>query len=270
MAGLNSSDDPWQERIAHWLDDLGLGAGLELTMQPLGGGAQNDLWSLDRGDIELVLRRPPLESTPDRLATFEREQTLLRALVDTDVPHAKLVGSGYDEVLGVPFFVMERVDGSSPTGLGAWPPPFHEDLEARSGHAFEIVGGAAMLANVDWRDRGLADFGHPDGFHDRQVDRWLTFYSRFRFRELPGIDAAAAWLRRNRPAHWTPGVMHGDYQFANVLFAHGAPAKLAAIIDWEMATIGDPLLDLGWALMAWGPEADDMPHARYMAMEGMP
>ncbi len=68
-------------------------------------------------------------------------------------------------------------------------------------------------------------------------------------RDLPGLDEAADWLRNNRPEHYTPGIMHGDYQFANVMFAHGEPARLAAIVDWEMTTVGDPLLDLAWALL---------------------
>ena len=85
-----------------------------------------------------------------------------------------------------------------------------------------------------------------------------------------GLDEAAAWLRTHQPKHWTPGIMHGDYQFANVMYRHGAPAELAAMIDWEMTTIGDPLLDLGWILVAWGPEADDMEQGRYLDLTGMP
>ena len=88
-------------------------------------------------------------------------------------------------------------------------------------------------------------------------------------RELPGLDVAADWLRGNRPAHYTPGIMHGDYQFANVMFAHGEPARLAAIVDWEMTTVGDPLLDLAWALLGYDgeePRADGF----YLDMRGMP
>src|SRR5690606_32708921 len=126
------------------------------------------------------------------------------------------------------------------------------------------------MARFDWRARGLADFGRPEGFHERQVDRWLAFHARIRCRPLPGLDEAADWLRCHRPAQWTPGLMHGDYQMANVMFAHGLPAKLLAIIDWEMATIGDPLLDLGWLMVAWGPEAADMQHAGFMQPPGLP
>jgi aminoglycoside phosphotransferase (APT) family kinase protein len=102
------------------------------------------------------------------------------------------------------------------------------------------------------------------------VDRWLDFLSKYQFRELPGLDEAAEWLRAHRPRSYEPGILHGDYQFANVMYAHGAPAQLAAIVDWEMTTIGDPLLDLGWVLISWGDEADDMQYARYLDTAGMP
>jgi aminoglycoside phosphotransferase (APT) family kinase protein len=122
---------------------------------------------------------------------------------------------------------------------------------------------------VDWRAAGLEGFGEPEGFLDRQVDRWLAHLRGFAFRELPGIDEAAAWLRRYRPRAYTPGIIHGDYQFANVMFRHGAPARMAAIVDWEMATIGDPRLDLGWVLMSW-PNPDEDHRGGYVDYDGMP
>jgi len=123
---------------------------------------------------------------------------------------------------------------------------------------------------VDWRARGLSDFGRPEGFHDRQVDRWLAFLERVKTRELPGLDVASEWLRRHRPLDFIPGLMHGDYQFANVMFKHGEPATLAAIIDWEMGTVGDPKLDLAWVVQDW-PEDTSQPTGRtYVDITGMP
>src|SRR5207247_10087940 len=87
--------------------------------------------------------------------------------------------------------------------------------------------------------------------HERQVDRWTAFLERIKGRELPGFDAAADWLREHKPIDFVPGIMHGDYQFANVMFRDGAPARLAAIVDWEMGTVGDPKLDLGWVMQSW-------------------
>ncbi|MGZ4527190.1 MAG: phosphotransferase family protein, partial [Mycobacterium sp.] len=171
-------------------------------------------------------------------------------------------------VLGMPFYVMQAIDGWSPMD-GGWQPPFDTDLTARRGLAFQLVEGAAKLGRVDWRAQGLDGFGRPDGFHERQVDRWLNFLDAYKVRDLPGLDEAADWLRKNRPAHYRPGIMHGDYQFANVMFAHGEPARLAAIVDWEMTTVGDPLLDLAWCLLGYDgeePRADGF----YLDMSGMP
>ncbi len=106
------------------------------------------------------------------------------------------------------------------------------------------------MGAVDWQAKGLSDVGRSEGFHDRQVDRWLAFYDRVKTREIPGMDEATQWLRTHRPIDFVPGIMHGDYQFANVMYHHGAPARLAAIIDWEMGTIGDPKLDLGWVVQS--------------------
>ena len=122
---------------------------------------------------------------------------------------------------------------------------------------------------MDWRAAGLEGFGKPEGFLDRQVDRWLAHLDKIKFRDLPGLDEAAAWLRVHTPAEFTPGIIHGDYQFANVMFSHGDEAKLAAIVDWEMATVGDPLLDLAWILMTW-PNPDENRATGYVDFSGMP
>ncbi|MCU1378002.1 MAG: hypothetical protein JWN29_985, partial [Acidimicrobiales bacterium] len=193
-------------------------------------------------------------------------------LADTDVPHPRVLAACDDhDVAGCSFYVMELVDGWSPMQLdgGAWPAPFDTDFDARRGLAFELVEGIARLARVDWRARGLEGFGRPDGFHERQVDRWLAHLAPHRFRDIPGLDEAAEWLRSHKPRSYEPGLLHGDYQFANVMFRHGAPARLAAIVDWEMATVGDPLLDLGWVAMGW-PDADDPEPNGYVDYRGMP
>ncbi|BBU20506.1 phosphotransferase family protein [Mycobacterium xenopi] len=256
--------------LGRWLDEHGApGDGEEPVLEPLGGGSQNTLYLLERGGQRMVLRMPGARADQARIDGLRREIKLVRALSGTDVPHAELIAADdAGDLLGMPFYVMQAVDGWSPM-QGGWPAPFDTDLTARRGLAFELVGGAAKLGRVDWRARGLAGFGRPEGFHERQVDRWLAFLDAYRVRELPGLDVAADWLRRNRPGHYTPGIMHGDYQFANVMFAHGAPAKLAAIVDWEMTTVGDPLLDLAWCLLGYDGE-----HPRtdgfYLDLAGMP
>ncbi|OBK17148.1 phosphotransferase family protein [Mycobacterium asiaticum] len=256
--------------LGHWLDTNGApGAGEEPVLDQLSGGSQNTLYLVQRGSERMVLRMPGPRADAARVDGLLREIRLVRALRGTDVPHAELIAA--DEtgsVLGLPFYVMRAIDGWSPMD-GGWRAPFDTDLQARRGLAFQLVDGAAKLGRVDWRAQGLEGFGRPEGFHDRQVDRWLNFLSAYQVRELPGLDTASDWLRRNGPAHYTPGIMHGDYQFANVMFEHGEPARLAAIVDWEMTTVGDPLLDVAWALLGYDgeePRADGF----YLDMAGMP
>ena len=255
--------------LGAWMDEKGLPGSGTPTLAPLTGGSQNELYKVSRGGAESVLRMAPNGAAESRIDGVRREIRLLRALKGTDVPHAELV-EGCDEadVLGGPFMLMKVVDGWSPVGLGGWPAPFDTDLSKRRGLAIELVDGIAKLSRVDWKARGLEGFGRPENFHERQVDRWLAFLDDYRFRDLPHLDEGAQWLRAHKPASWSPGIMHGDYQFANVMFANGDQAKLAAIIDWEMTTVGDPLLDLGWALISWPPEGDDM--TQYLDLTGMP
>ena len=139
---------------------------------------------------------------------------------------------------------MGFVDGWSPMALGGWAAPYDTDPKERRGLAYELIDGIVEMGKVDWQAKGLGDLGRPDGFHDRQVERWTRFLERIRGREIPGFDEATAWLSTHRPLDFVPGIMHGDYQFANVMFRNGAPARLAAIVDWEMGTVGDPKLDL--------------------------
>ncbi len=254
------------------MDAQGLpGRGEPVACRFITGGASNELFEIRRGDLRLALRRPPAKVPEGRNESMLREYRVLRALADTDVPHPRVVAACDDPaVLGACFYLMEYVDGWSCMQADGWPPPFDRDLEARRGLAWELVDAIAAHARVDWRARGLEGFGRPEGFHERQVDRWLAHLARFRFRDIPGLEEAAAWLRRYRPRAYRPGILHGDYQFANVMFRHGAPARLAAIVDWEMATIGDPLLDLGWVLMGWPDPGEDRAHAGYVDYTGMP
>ncbi|ORB65547.1 acyl-CoA dehydrogenase [Mycolicibacterium tusciae] len=257
------------QRLSRWLDSQHVvGEGELAELSQLAGGSQNALYVIQRGGSRMVMRMPGERADDKRLNELRREIRLVRALAGTDVPHAELIAADESgEVFGKPFYVMAEVDGWSPMD-GGWAPPFDTDLEARRGLAFQLIEGAAKLARVDWRGQGLEGFGRPEGFHDRQVDRWLSFLKGFQVRDLPGLDVATEWLQANRPEHFTPGIMHGDYQFANVMYAHGSPARLAALVDWEMTTIGDPLLDLAWAVL--GYDGDEPKTDFYLPMEGMP
>jgi aminoglycoside phosphotransferase (APT) family kinase protein len=260
-------------RLVAWMDARGLhGRGAPLAHRFLSGGTQNEIYEIRRGELHAALRIPPREAPAARDEGILREWRILSALGGTDVPHTPAVAACEDAaVLGRPFYLMGFVDGWSPMNTDGWPAPFDTDLDARRGLAFQLVEGIALLSKVDWRARGLQDLGRPENFHERQVDRWTAFLERIRGRELPGFDAAAAWLRAHRPIDYIPGVMHGDYQFANVMYRHGSPARLAAIVDWEMGTVGDPKLDLGWVVQSWPEDTNETGDGfSYVDMRGMP
>ena len=110
---------------------------------------------------------------------------------------------------------------------------------------------------MDWRAAGLEGFGRPDGYLERQVDRWLGQLERYRTRELDGLDVVATWLRDACPQPGEPGILHGDFQLANAMFAHQPPTRLLALVDWEQSTVGDPLVDLGWLLALWDEPGEE-------------
>jgi aminoglycoside phosphotransferase (APT) family kinase protein len=263
------------DQLENWMDEVGLpGRGEPIEQRYLSGGSQNEIYEIRRGPLHGAVRIPPPTAPESRDAGILREWRIIEALDGTEVPHTPALGMCSDKsLLGRTFYMMGFVDGWSPMEtMGRWPEPFNSDLEARKGLAYQLVEGIALLGNVDWKAKGLEDLGRPDGFHDRQVDRWTAFLERIKGRALPGFDVAADWLRKHRPIDFIPGLMHGDYQFANVMFKHGGPARLAALIDWEMGTVGDPKLDLAWVVQSWPENLNDpsLTGAGYADLYGMP
>jgi aminoglycoside phosphotransferase (APT) family kinase protein len=262
-----------QAALGAWMDARGLAPGAPIETDFVAGGTQNEIFEIRRGDLHCALRIPPPGAPATRDEGIVREWRIIDALGGTDVPHTPAVALCDDQsVLGRTFYLMGFVDGWSPMNTEGWPAPFDTDLHARCGLSYALVDGAALLAKVDWQAKGLQDLGRPDGFHERQVERWTRFLERIKARDIPGLDEATAWLAAHKPLDFLPGIMHGDYQFANVMFGHGAPARLAAIVDWEMGTVGDPKLDLAWIVQAW-PENMDDPEATmasYVDLTGMP
>jgi aminoglycoside phosphotransferase (APT) family kinase protein len=218
-----------------------------------------------RGGRDHVLRRGPRHLRRASNNVMRREARVLQALAGSDVPHPSFVAGPGEPDTGVAgdavFYLMAPVDGFNPAaGL----PDLHAgDASTRHEMGLRIAEAAARLGAVDHVAAGLADFGRP-GFLERQVDRWmgeLDSYGEldgYPGPEIPGLDAVASWLDDNRPRDWRAGILHGDYHLSNVMIAPDGP-EVAAIVDWEMCTIGDPLLDLGNLLATWpiGPEAAD-------------
>ncbi|MBW0016505.1 MAG: phosphotransferase family protein [Mycobacterium sp.] len=234
----------------------GLGDGPLEDVTAVTGGTQNVMLRFTRSGRPYVLRRGPRHLRPRSNSVILRETKVLAALAGSDVPHPQLIASCADpDVLGgAVFYLMEPIDGFN---AGEGLPPLHAgDPDIRFGMGLSMADALAKLGAVDHIAVGLADFGRPDGFLERQVPRWLSELESYRQYEgypgpdIPGIEEVAGWLEANRPTTWTPGIMHGDYHAANVMFSRIGP-DVVAICDWEMSTIGDPLLDLGWLLATW-------------------
>lgn len=240
------------QALSDWLGDRLGPAGGELTARRIGTdvGVANALFELRRGEHAWVLRRPPAVLNDKSASNMAREYRILRALEGTDVPHPHVHLLCEDTtVLGSPFLIMDKVDGFTP-GFEL-PEPFASDPALRRGLAASYVDGLVSLAAVDWRAGGLEGLGKPDGFLERQVSRWLAQLDRYRVRDLPELDFLIDWLEKNRPEMSPPAILHGDYSPFNVMVAPEAPARLAAIVDWDTGTIGDPLLDIGHLLARW-------------------
>lgn len=245
--------------LTAWMDDIGLERGPLSNLQLLAGGTQNILLRFDRGSQAFVLRRPPLHLRKNSNDTMKREARVLEALAATEVPHPEFIASCDDEqVLGACFYLMAPVDGFNPAnGL----PQLHaSDPAIRERMGYSYIEGMAALGAVDYKMVGLEGYGKPDGFLKRQSSQWmkqLESYAAFDewtgFKELPDVERIVSWLEDYLPQEFVPGILHGDCHLANTMFAHDG-AELAAFVDWELATIGDPLIDLGWVMATW---ADD-------------
>jgi aminoglycoside phosphotransferase (APT) family kinase protein len=246
--------------LERWMDARGIGTGPITRARALSGGTQNILMRFCRGDAAYVLRRPPPVPRASSNETMRREARVLAALEATAVPHPKLVAScPQEDVLGVAFYLMEPVEGFNPTeGL----PELHaNDAAARHRIGLSMVEAIAALGAIDYRAVGLEGFGKPENYLERQVGRWKAQLESYADlpgwpgpAAIPGVDRVAGWLSAHVPADFRPGIIHGDFHLANVMVRPDS-GDLAAVVDWELSTIGDPLLDLGWLLATW-PESD--------------
>jgi len=261
-------------RLQSWMDSCGLGSGPLSAVQALRGGTQNLLLRFERSGRAYVLRRPPANKRRNSDETMRREARVLAALADTPVRHPRLIAAESDEsVLGAAFYLMEPVDGFNATiELPAW---HAASAVRRREMGLAFIDQLLALHAVNYSDVGLEGFGRPDGYLERQVARWqkqLDSYSDldgYGGPEIPHLVDVAGWLEQNRPPQSPSGIIHGDYHLANVMFRRD-DTQLAAIVDWELATIGDPLIDLGLVMAMWPQSGEPVQAASVQPWDGFP
>jgi aminoglycoside phosphotransferase (APT) family kinase protein len=226
-----------------------------VEVERIRGGHSNETFYIRRGAEEWVLRRPPRGPLLPTAHDVAREYRVLQALAQTNVPVPRPILLCEDtSVVGAPFYLMERAQGV--VIRAKLPPAFEADVPARAGLADELIDRLADLHAVDWQAVGLGDFGKPQGYLERQVRRWAGQLDASRNRDLPDLDAVTVWLQENLPESGPSTIVHGDYRLDNVMYREEPPARIVAIFDWEMATLGDPLADLGYLLSFWRERGD--------------
>ncbi|HYJ80823.1 MAG TPA: phosphotransferase family protein [Longimicrobiaceae bacterium] len=231
-------------------------------------GFSNLTYLVRAGGRELVLRRPPFGADVRGGHDVEREHRVLAGLHPVWPKAPRPVLSCADaSVIGAPFYLMERVEGvilrdRPPAGVALDPP-------AMRGVCLALVDTLAELHAVDWRGAGLEGLGRPEGYVERQVSGWTARWEKARTDDVPEMDAAAAWLAANRPRESGTALIHGDYKYDNLVLDPAHLSRVRAVLDWEMATIGDPLMDLGTSLGYWA-EAGDPPEMKMFGLTHLP
>jgi aminoglycoside phosphotransferase (APT) family kinase protein len=241
-----------------FLAEHGLGSG-DLEAEPVGDGHSNVTYLVRHGDREVVVRRPPRPPLPPSAHDVLREARLLTALRGTAARVPDVLAVCDDEsVIGAPFYVMERVAGDVIT---AEVPAALDTPAERRRIGEQLIDALVEIHAVDWREC-LEGFGRPTGYLERQVRRFGGLWEHSRTREVDAVERIGAWLGENIPESGPATIVHGDFRLGNTMFAAGAPARLVAVFDWEMATIGDPLADVGYLCATWS-EAGDPPTGRF-------
>lgn len=233
----------------------------ELSATLMAGGKSNLTYVLTDGQSRWVLRRPPLGPLTPTAHDMAREYKVVAALRGTGVPVAEAVALCEDSsVIGVPFAVVSYVEGRTlqdGNETAALPP-----MDATR-CADSLIGALASLHAVPYAAVGLAEFGRPEGYLERQVRRWHGQWARVATRDLPALDALHALLSTSVPPQAGSAIVHGDFRLDNTIVSHDDPGTILAIVDWEMSTIGDPLADLGLMLVYWDPVSEPVLGVRH-------
>ena len=240
---------------AYLLAALGLRSDAELQISQFPGGYSNLTYLVRCGDRELVLRRPPFGSKVKSAHDMGREFRILSALhpIYGKVPRP-LSYCDDDSVLGAPFYLMERVPGVI---LRKSPQPELGLTEAKlPALCAALCDTLCELHALDWAKAGLSELGRPEGYVERQVSGWSKRYRDAQTDEVPVVNEVMDWLAKHIPASPPATLVHNDFKFDNLILDPGDLTRVVAVLDWEMATIGDPLMDLGTTLCYWVEAAD--------------
>jgi aminoglycoside phosphotransferase (APT) family kinase protein len=242
-----------REPLEAFLDRHGIGEG-RLEAERIGEGHSNLTFLIRRGSTRVVLRRPPRPPLPPSAHDVLREARLLGALQGTPVRVPPVLAACDDpSVLGVPFYVMEELHG---TVVTAEIPSALDNPSERQAICAELVDRLVEVHDVDWQACGLEGFGKPTGYLERQLRRFTGLWEHNKTRELPVVEEMGGWLADNLPESRESGIVHGDFRLGNVMLGHEPPARIVAIFDWELSTIGDPLADLGYFTATWVQAGD--------------
>ncbi|MDQ6650662.1 MAG: phosphotransferase family protein, partial [Actinomycetota bacterium] len=243
--------------LATVLDDAGW-RDCEITL--IAGGKSNLTYRVDAPAGSVVLRRPPLGHVLPTAHDMVREHRIIAALGPTAVPVPRALASCTDDgVIGAPFYVMSKVEGYI---VRDELPPGYADEPAQCRAIGEgLVDVLVALHAVDYSAVGLGDYGRPDGYLERQLRRWSKQWEQSKAQEMPALDRLAADLAGSLPASPPTTIVHGDYRLDNTMLDPTEPGRIAAVLDWELSTLGDPLADVGLLMVYWS-ESDDPPARR--------
>ena len=240
-----------------------------IDIEPIKGGGSCELFSIQRGAERWAMRRAPLNAVSNSAHDVLREFAIIHAMQDADLPVPKvLAAEKRGAITDADFYIMEYIDGTVIRhGL---PEQFMASPETQPAIGEQLIDALVELHRFEWRGTGIEQLANLEAFLPRQIDRWLNQFSHYENgRDLPAVDSIAQWLRDHLPVRGDLTVMHGDYKLDNVMFSHSVPPTLLRVVDFEMTTVGDPLVDLAWAMIFWPEEGNLIAIAAPGAKRGM-
>jgi aminoglycoside phosphotransferase (APT) family kinase protein len=248
------------QRLDAWLRASIPGVEGEMKLERIGGGQSNPTFFVTYPTRRMVMRKKPAGPVLPSAHAVDREHRIMQALAPTGVPVPRMLANHEEpDVVGTPFYVMERLDGRV---FGDCSLPGVAPAERRAMY-LAMADTLAKLHRVDWRALGLADFGRAGNYFQRQVARWTKQWGLSKARELPDIDRIAQWLSEHVPPDDTTTIAHGDFRIGNMMF-HPSEPRIVGVLDWELSTLGHPLADAAYSALAWR-----LLPAEYMGMRGL-